>query len=159
MKKSKRNLLIIIISSVIVILLIIIVIFAFKHKDNMFDKDATNGYNILDEVIEIPGTNIISNDSLNEEKCLDDICVSNVKIYAVDNTGRVECVVKNNTANVKSGYLKLTASGQTVLIAYKELGPGESVNAIAGYDGKSISSADSYTIENLTKKEQKAIKK
>ena len=143
----------------LVALAVIIVVVLVWNKSNQFDKNSSNGYEISDEVVEMPGTNTISNEALDEEKCLDDICVSEVKIYAVGKAGRIECIVKNNTDTVKSGYLKLTASGQTVLIAYKKVEPGQTIKAIAEYNGKSINEADGYTIEKLTKEEIKSIKK
>lgn len=155
-KFTKNDIMIIITTIILIILLVLIVVLASKGNKKE-DKAATDGYVISDEVVELPGTNIFTSDALNATKCIDDICTSNVKIYASEGIGRVECDVTNNTDKVADGYLKLTAGELDLLIAYVNVNPGETKKVEAGYGNLTLTNADDYSIRVLTPEEEAKI--
>lgn len=147
----------IILPIILFFVLILIVALASKADKNRDDKVLEDGYTISNEVVELPGTNIISNEALNATKCIDDICLSDVKIYSAEGIGRVECMAVNNTSEVKSGNIEITLGEAKILISYKNLEPGESRKLEAGYGGGTIENVNDYSIRFLTPEEEKEI--
>ena len=152
-KKINENMKSIIIVLSILILILIIGALVLIGKSNK------NGYaNIIEsEVVEFPGTKVISNDNLKKEHCLNDICVSDVNIYKVDNKGRLECKVENKSEQTRSGYLKLKFQETSFTIAYRDLKPGIFEKSIAQFTNKKITDTTDYVLEELTKEEEKSI--
>lgn len=156
-KLTKNDKWMIIISIAIIVLIILIIILASKADKKRDGKVTDDGYTIKDEVVELPGTNIITNDGLNATKCVDDICISEVKIYSAEGIGRVECNVTNNTSIVKDGHLEMTLGENKILITYKSVAPGETRTIEAEYGGGTIGNVEDYSIRVLTPAEEKEI--
>ena len=155
MKKiiAKNMKLVVICLSIILALCIIISLFLISKTN----KENITNYEIVDEVVELPGTNIISNDNLSINHCLNDICVSDVTIYKAGNNGRLECSIVNNSTKTKTGYFKLVFPETYFIIYYDELNPGIPEKSIAQYTNKKLTDTSDYKLEELTKEEQKNI--
>lgn len=146
---------IIIILSILILLLIIIgLIFAAKTTK---DRNDQTDYTFSNEVVELPGTKILKSDKLAEEHCLDNICVSDVIIYTVNNEGRMECNITNKSNDTKSGYLRLKFNKESLIISYQDLSPDSSSKATAQYTNKKIDNINDYSLEKLTKEEIKTL--
>ena len=153
-KKINENMkLIIIVLSILILILIVLALVLISKGNNT----SGSGNRILDEVVELPGTKIITNDKLKQDHCLNDICVSDVKIYIIDNDGRLECKVVNNSKKTKSGYFKLVFQSTSFIIAYRDLKPGIFEKSVAQFTNKKITDTSDYVLEELTKEEQKSI--
>lgn len=151
---DKRKLILII---VIIIILIILVILAFFGSINKFENkeiDSDKQYNFTGNVVELPNTVTVSNTNLSSSHCLNNICISNLKIYYVGTDGRAEYTITNNSSATASGYLKINFGNNKSLIAvYKNLNAGSSVNTVSVYSLKDLSNVSSYTLEQLTQSE------
>ena len=153
-KKINENMNLIIIVLSILILILIILSLVLISKSN----STTGSENIiLDEVVELPGTKIISNEKLKQEHCLNDVCVSEVSIYKVGNDGRLECKVENKSEKIKTGYFKLVFESTSFIIAYRDLKPGIFEKSVAQFTNKKITDTSDYVLEELSKEEQKSI--
>ena len=145
-----------IIISVILILLITLLVLLLK-KDKEKGEPFPNNYIFENRVVELPGTKVVTNDDLNAEQCIDEICVSNVKIYSTKTEGRIECTVTNKGEQTKSDYLRVIFGDKGVVIHYTNVNPGESKETVAQFRNGSLQDAANFTLEKLTKKEKKAI--
>ena len=157
-KIGKHNLMVIIVATLIVILIIVGIILASKIGKKENPGDMSDGYDISDQVVNAPGTKVITNDNLDAMKCLEGICISKVNVYANDDHGRVECNVTNNNTEVQSGYIRVRINNAAVTVAYRNLAPGETRSAYAAWGGKEVVSVDDYSLEKLTQEELDAIK-
>ena len=146
---------IIIILSILILLLIIIGLVLITNSTK--DKNDQTDYTISNEVVELPGTKVLKSDKLAEEHCLDNICVSDVIIYTVNNEGRMECNITNKSNDTKSGYLRLKFNKESLIISYQDLLPDSSSKATAQYTNKKINDVDDYSLEKLTNEEQKSL--
>ena len=133
--KEKSNLLIIIVSILIIILIVLGLVLITKHR---------NKKNISDIMCNI---------------CLNDICISNMKVYSTENEGRIECTITNKTNKTKSGYFKVFFGKKVVLVGYNELMPNTSTKKVSEFVGFSLQDADDYKLEKLSKEEKKSINK
>lgn len=150
------RLIIIIICIILAIAIICILFNVTVHKKN---HPSSTEYKVSDKVVELPGTEVITTDSMKEEHCLNDICVSDVVVYNANKEGRVECIVTNKSNKVKTDYFKLVFNDIPLVISYKNLKPSKTVKAIAQYKGKDIKNVDDYVLKELTKEEKEKIKK
>lgn len=157
--KEKSNLLIIIVSILIIILIVLGLVLITKHRNKSSNEDMSSEYIFKDTVVELAGTKIISNDKLKVEHCLNDICISNMKVYSTENEGRIECTITNKTNETKSGYFKVIFGKKVVLVGYNELMPDTSTKKVSEFVGFSLQDANDYKLEKLSKEEKKSINK
>ena len=61
---------------------------------------------------------ISSSKKLQKEHCVDNICVSNVYIYYVDDRGEIKYTVENKSSSSKKGYLKMNFNGNEIYLNY-----------------------------------------
>ena len=153
--KENKTVSIIIISILFVLIVAILVLLL--RKDNKNSEPLPNDYIFEDKVVELPGTKVVTSDDLNAEQCIDDICVSNVKIYSTKTEGRIECTVTNKGEQTKSDYMRVKFGDKGVVIHYTNVNPGESIETVAQFRNGSLQDATSFTLEKLTAKEKKAI--
>lgn len=154
-KINKKKLILIII--IIALILVLVGISLFGPQNEKEEKKKLSY--ISDEYVELPGTVTITNDALNSYHCIDFVCVSNVKIYYVDNDGRVEYTITNFSDKVASGYFKLNFGNTYILASYNKLKVNKSVNATTMFISKDLSQATDYSIERLSDEEISKIKK
>ena len=153
--KEHSTLAIVIISVLLILLVILGVILATRQKNS--HKVMGNDYLIQEKEVEFPGTKVVSTDGLKEEKCLNNICVSNITVYSNDSRGRIECTITNKTQEKKSGYLKVLFDNQTLIVAYNNLLPEGSTKAVAQFEGYSLKDANNYSLDSLSKEELEKI--
>ncbi len=142
------------------IVLVVLIIFAFRlYKREQSDFITANEYNFSDKVEELPGTVVYSNPKLKSAHCLDGVCIDEATFYYIDDTGRVDYLITNNSNEKKSGYLKMKFSKGYLLIAYNNIGVGASVKTTSQYKGFDLSKESDYVLENLSEKELSEIEK
>ena len=120
-------------------------------------KEPYNQYKISNKIVELKDTNIISNETLSSEHCLDDICVKDLKIFDGD-IGRIEYTIINNGSKEASNILKLNFGETYAYIAFSALQPGKSIQSKTVYHKKSYANVEDYKLENLTDEEKSKIK-
>jgi hypothetical protein len=148
-KISKKKLIIIII--IIALILVLVGISLFGPQNEEVEENKT--INDSGVYVEEPGTVTISNDDLSSNHCIDDICLSNVKIYYVDTQGRVDFTITNYSKKTVTGYLRLKFGNESLVIPYNKLKSNKSVNSSTMFIAKDLSQAVDYTIEKLTDEE------
>ena len=122
------------------------------------DKTHEKPYILSDGVAEIPGTITYTNDDLKKGHCLDGICVLDVTFYYIDDEGRLECTILNQSSKEESGYLKLVFGEDRLTVVYRNLSPGKMVKTISKYHKLTIPDKDDYVLEKLTDEEISKIK-
>lgn len=103
------------------------------------------------------GTKVNTSKKLQKEHCVDNICVSNVYIYYVDDRGEIKYTVENKSSSSKKGYLKMNFNGNEIYLNYDFSQNGNKYENIASYTGTDIGKVKNYTLKKLTKKEEKSI--
>ena len=154
MLKKNRKLLFI---SIVVLLIILLIIIVISRKPKRKYSDF-NKYKIVDNVQELPGTYVRDTGNLSFSHCLEDICITNVSIHYIDNNGRVEYTITNNSKKKKVGYMKMVFGNSNLIISYS-LKRGKSVKGYIQYNNIDLSNVYDYKLSNLTKKEMSNIKK
>ncbi len=104
------------------------------------------------------GTKVITNRKLKAEKCIDDICISDLHIFYVEENGTVEFMLENKKDVKTSGYYKIIL-GKEELIVYYDFDGKEKYKSEAGYDGIDLSKATDYKFVKITKEDEKRIVK
>lgn len=104
------------------------------------------------------GTKLITNSRLQKEKCIDNICISDLHVYYVSKEGSVEFMLENKKDVKTSGYYKIVL-GDKQLIVYYEFDGKEKYKSEAGYSDIDLSKAKDYKFEKLTKEDEKKIVK
>lgn len=148
-KKNKNKIII----SVIILLLIFILIYLILNLHTSKTSKGTNNYRFKSGTIELPGTNTITitNDTSQTGHCLnDEICIENVKIYYINNEGRVDYTIHNMKNITKSGYLKLIFGNEYLIVAYRNLGGNKSIKTSSYYENINLSNITNYTVDELT---------
>jgi len=140
-----RKVLIIIISLVILVFLLIIVTKIFNKPT---EKPLEKGVYIVDGYRD-PESVTIKGRKLKKEKCLKDICVSNIVIETTDNYNMVTYIVKNKGTANQSGYLKIDFGKVDAIIMYSDLKPGEKITTYSS-STKSLKNTKDYKIEELS---------
>ena len=142
-KKKK----IILITIVLLVSILLIIIGALVGRKD--DKDLSNYHE---------GTKLITNSRLQKEKCIDNICISDLHVYYVSKEGSVEFMLENKKDVKTSGYYKIVL-GDEQLIVYYEFDGKDKYKSKAGYSGIDLSKAKDYKFEKLTKEDEKTIVK
>ena len=142
-KKKK----IILITIVLLVSILLIIIGALVGRKD--DKDLSNYPE---------GTKLITNSRLQKEKCIDNICISDLHVYYVSKEGSVEFMLENKTDVKASGYYKIVL-GNEQLIVYYEFDGNDKYKSKAGYSDIDLSKAKDYKFEKLTKEDEKTIVK
>lgn len=142
-KKKK----IILITIVLLVSILLIIIGALVGRND--DKDLSNYPE---------GTKLITNSKLQKEKCIDNICISDLHIYYVSKEGSVEFTLENKEDKKTSGYYKIVL-GNEQLIVYYEFNGKEKYESKAGYSDVDLSKAKDYKFEKLSKEDEKNIVK
>lgn len=149
MDKRKRILIIVILIIVLVLLYVIV--------SNVFVKEDYNNYKegvyIVPGEYKDPDIIKVTNKNLKAEKCIDDICISNVYIECTKNQGTIYFTAKNNGSETKSGYLRLYIDDFNTIIIYSKVKPGKTKEGFSGYLNHDLRKASSFKIEKLTYEE------
>lgn len=150
MEFIKKHKILIIVIGIVLLLIIGIILFIISGS-----KILTRGnrYNFSDEIIELPNTVTYKNEELSKEHCLNKICISNAVFHYNDDIGRVEYSITNNSKKTTSGYMKMVFKEQSLIVVYKDLGPGETIKSESQYMGIKIEDTSDYKLVKLTKKE------
>ncbi len=146
MKLDKKKKIIFITIVLVVSILLIIIGFLVGKKD---DKNLSNYPE---------GTKLITNSKLQKEKCIDNICISDLHIYYVSKEGSVEFMLENKKDVKTSGYYKIVLGDEQLIVYYEFDGKGK-YKSRASYDGEDLSKARDYKFEKLTKEDEKGIVK
>ena len=146
MNGDKKKKIILITIFLLVSILLIIIGALVGRKD---DKDLSNYPE---------GTKLITNSRLQKEKCIDNICISDLHVYYVSKEGSVEFMLENKKDVKTSGYYKIVL-GDEQLIVYYEFDGKDKYKSKAGYSGIDLSKAKDYKFEKLTKEDEKTIVK
>ena len=125
-----------------------------KEKENKTEEYYSNSrYDYSDEVVEPTGTEVVKNESMSKEHCLNNICVSDAVFYSNDEMGRVECKVTNRTSKTATGFIKLNFGSNSLIVTYEKLKPGKSVNTTAEFFDMDFGKVEDFTLEELTEEE------
>lgn len=142
-KKKK----IILITIVLLVSILLIIIGALVGRKD--DKDLSNYPE---------GTKLITNSKLQKEKCIDNICISDLHVYYVSKEGSVEFMLENKKDVKTSGYYKIVLGDKQLIVCY-EFDGKEKYKSEAGYSDIDLSKAKDYKFEKLTKEDEKTIVK
>lgn len=142
-KKKK----IILITIVLLVSILLIIIGALVGRKD--DKDLSNYPE---------GTKLITNSRLQKEKCIDNICISDLHVYYVSKEGSVEFMLENKKDVKTSGYYKIVLGNEQLIVYYKFAGKGK-YKSKAAYSDIDLSKAKDYKFEKLTKEDEKTIVK
>jgi hypothetical protein len=155
---DKRRIILIVVIIIVLIILLILAFFGSLEKFENKEIDNDKQYNFTGNFVELPNTVTVSNSSLSTQHCLNNICISNLKIYYIDNDGRAEYTITNNSSSTASGYLKINFGSESLIAVYKNLNAGSSITTISMYNSKDLSGVTSYTLEQLTETDLESIK-
>ena len=152
--KNKKILLIIIIVLIIILLVTGCLIFLYKNKKGKDKSDNTNfnRYDIVEKKAEV-----ISNDKMMAEHCLDNICLDKLTINYNGDNGYAEYEIVNKTSSVASGYLKINFGDKNLIVRYSELEPGQRFKTTSQYIGEDFTKVTDYKLEKLTSEEESKI--
>lgn len=154
---NKRKKMIIVIPVIVLAFLLLIIGICYFGKNGSKKDPLENQYRISDNVVELSGTEIIENDNLIAEHCLDDICVKDVKIYQAGDEGRIEYTIINKGSTEATDILKLNFGDTFTYVSFTILQPGNSVNSRTFFRSGDYSNVTDYTLEYLTNEEKAKI--
>ena len=140
----------IIIGSVIFIVLIICLLI-FKPSKTVTNKK--NSYNYETKSVELPNTVKYTNDNLSKNHCVNDICISNLVFYTLNDSGRIEYNIYNSSNDMKSGVLRLNFSGKYLYVVYKGLLGKNTISSFSEFEKVNISNKEDYIIEEYSGKD------
>lgn len=161
-KKSKYKKLIFIgLIFVVLIIFILLVLLLFRDEEKIiydyYDKQNSNIV-VSKDYKEIPGTFIRNIDTLKKEHCVEDICISNMKIFYRKNQGRIEYEITNKSKKKVTGAIKLKFDNDNVTyIVFSKLKKGETRNGIISYNDADYSNVYNYSLKKLNDKEFKKL--
>lgn len=152
MKKlvNNKNILIVVISLIIIALILIIVTKVFNKKEET--KELESGVYISKETYQEPDAVIIKGRKLKKEKCLKDICISNVIINTSDNYNYVTYTVRNKGKGVQSGYLKVDFGKVEARLVYNELKAGETITTYTS-SSRSLKGTKDFELKEISDEE------
>ena len=157
MSKKKKYLIIMII--IIILILLLIIVTNVFNKDNININELEEGAYILPGEVKNTDMKKVSNRGLKKEKCIDDICISNVYIECSKDGGYVHFSVTNKGKETKSGYLKLIIGDLDSVIIYSKVEPGKTKKSSTQYSDKDLGKAKDYSIQEFTTDDYKRIVK
>lgn len=161
-KKSKYKKLIFIgLIFVVLIIFILLVLLLFRDEEKIiydyYDKQNSNIV-VSKDYKEIPGTFIRNIDTLKKEHCVEDICISNMKIFYRKNQGRIEYEITNKSKKKVTGAIKLKFDNDNVTyILFSKLKKGETRNGTISYNDADYSNVYNYSLKKLNDKEFKKL--
>lgn len=156
MKFIKDNKILIIIIAIVVLIIVGIILFlnSGTKKDSYY-----NNYKFGTKTVELPNTKKYTNEKLDAEHCLNEICIFDAVFYYNDEVGRVEYKITNTSNKEKSGYIKMVFDEESLIVVYKNLLPKSVVDSQSQYMGIEIKNKDDYKLEKLTKEEMRKLAK
>lgn len=110
-------------------------------------------YHFTGNVVEVSGTEIIENDQMKADHCLNDICISNAIFYYADGSGRVDYTIHNQSSKTASGYLKMNFGSNSLIVAYQDLRGNESIQTTSQFLDMKFSNVTDYILEELSEEE------
>ena len=122
------------------------------------NKDSVSNYSehyIYDNDIYRDAT-VISNDNLNKEHCLDNICIKNLKIYQGPSYYNVELQIVNKTEEDKTNQLALVFGDRVLFVSYKDLKKGATSDYTIELGDEIISNTSDFTVRYLTNEEKES---
>ena len=109
-------------------------------------KGTRSGVYITPGITEDSSRSTITNTNLNSTKCVDDICLSHVKISCYSDKGLVEYDLTNNNSSTKSGTIYLSLGDHKAIVVYNNLAAGQTEKGYYGYDGFDLRGVTTYSI-------------
>jgi hypothetical protein len=156
MKKNLKKYRFLITGIIIIVFLLSLLVISFNG--NLKEDGDYNQYKISSEKKEIPGTEIITSETLSSEHCNGDICVSDLVIHNNNGLGRAEYTVTNKGNMEASGYLKLNFGDKSITIFYQNVAPSKSTKNISQFNNLDFSGVTDYSLDELSKEEKDKIK-
>ena len=153
MKFIKEHKILIIVICIVILLIVGTILFLNSRRP----LTKGNRYDFSDEIIQLPNTVTYKSDELSSEHCLNKICISDAVFYYNDEIGRVEYNITNKSKKKVSGYLKMVFKEQSLIVAYKDLRPNDTIKSSSQYMGIKIEDTSDYELKKLTEKEIKEI--
>ncbi len=129
---------------------------AFPEEKKQIDEN--NYYKYDDQEMVMEGTQIVQADGLKDAHCVETVCVTDVKFVLLPTIHKVEYTVTNISEVEQTGYLRMNFGEESTLVSFQKLKPKESVTSSFQFFGDTISKANNYTLEELTKEEIQQIK-
>ena len=153
----KKNIVIIII--IIAITIIFAGVLSLIISQNKNNSSNSEKYKLKETVKEMPGTKRYTTEQLRSSHCLEKICITDATFYYVDDKGRVEYTITNNSDDVVSGYLKMVFENQSLVIAYNSVNPHQTVKTASYYQNVVFDNKSDYVLQPLDKKDLENIVK
>lgn len=154
MKKILKKYRFLITGIVIIVFLLSLVILSLNNNKEVDDY---NEYRISNEKKEIPGTEIITSDTLSAEHCNGDICVSDLIIHNNNGLGRAEYKVTNKGEKEATGYLKINFGEKGFIIYYQNVAPSKSTKNVSQFNNLDFSDVSDYSLDELSNEEKEKI--
>lgn len=96
---------------------------------------------------------------LEKEHCLEDVCLLNLKVYDLDEEGKITFDIENRGDKVTSAYLMLSISDKEYKVVYQNLEVNSSNPYTIQYMNYSLGKPNDYSIRYLTDSEIQSIDK
>ena len=139
------------------LLLGIFEIFLFTRDNTVVLSREVNQYTILPGVKEEEGIEVYTNDFLSSQHCMNSICIEGATFHYKDQGGRVDYTIMNQSSEVASGFLKMVFGGQSLVIAYQNIEPGQRIETSSYYGGGDVSFKEDYSLNVLSDEEIRKI--
>ena len=144
---------------ILFIIFLLLLFFAFSFQEIFMNhkKNHSEFQEFSDDVKELNGTKVYSNDQLTKEHCLGDICVYDVSFRYVNQIQVVDYTIKNRSKKTLTGDLYMHYGDEKILLSYYSLKPGKTVKRSFQMFGSNFVEQEDYTLSELTDEERKAI--
>ena len=157
-KKIKNNKMVLISIAIVVFLILLVLIVALAVRSHPAPKyNENSGYTFIDSTVETPGSEVYTNDQIKAEHCLGDICLTDVKVYYVNESGRLDCKITNKGNSKATGYLKINLGFTSLIIAYKNLEAGGTADTSASFYNVKFKQFADYSLSELSKEDKSKI--
>ena len=151
-----KNKKILLISTIIILILILVILEVFLYKNDKDKNENLNNYRYGEALEELPGSKKYTNNKLKASHCLDNICIENLVFHYLDNSGRIDYIVRNKSNKKRRGYLKIVFKDQSLIIIYDVEAKGI-IQTSSRYEGFDIKNKKDYTLKKLSKEEEEKI--
>ncbi len=143
-----------------IILFFIIILFIFCNKKTDIDKDyRRSNIIIFTSKDKYKDAEIITNETLKSEHCVDKVCVKDLVIYKAKTYYNIEMKIKNKSKKEASGYLKVIFKDREMTIFYNKLKSNKEKNYTIQLGERGIDDPTDFKVRKLTDKELKKLVK
>ncbi len=155
--KKIFNLRNILISIFIISFLLLLFVFIKNENVNKKESNLINDYKFSSSE-KYKDAEIITNDKLKSNHCIDNICISNLIIYQAKSYCNIEMNITNKGKFKASGYLKLVFKDQEMTVKYNNLESKATRNYTIHLNENKLNDMSDFKVRKLTKDELKNIK-